>query len=119
MRSMFLADGEKHVRDALRLMLEHQADFVIVGEAGDAEGLLAQVCQRPPDVILLDWNLPGIHHQRMIRTLQDHCPSTRLVVTSVKPEQEKIAREYKIDGFLSKQIPPESFLSALIEIAAN
>ena len=119
MKTIFLAEGEKHVREALRLMLEHQPNFSMAGEAATAESTLARVCTQPPDVILLDWNLPGIHHQRMIRTLQDHCPVTRLVITSVKPEQEKIVQEYKIDGFLSKQLPPESFMAALIEIISD
>ncbi len=30
MKTIFLAEGEKHVREALRLMLEHQPDFRIV-----------------------------------------------------------------------------------------
>ena len=76
MKSIFLAEVEKHVRSALRLQLELQPEFKITGEAGHAEALLAQVCQCPPDVILLDCNLPGIHPQRLIHTLRKHCPDT-------------------------------------------
>ena len=116
MLKIFLADREKHVREALRLIVEHQTDLVVVGEASHAESLLAQVCQQPPDVILLDWNLPGINPKRLIQTLHIYCPSTRVVATSVKPEQEKIIREYAIDGFLSKQLSPETFVATLINI---
>ena len=82
-KSVFLAEGEKHVREALCLLLEHQVDFVIAGEASHAESLLAQVCQAPPDVILLDWNLPGLHHQRLLAELREYCPATRILVISV------------------------------------
>jgi len=113
-KTIFLAEGEKHVREALRLMMEQRADVKIVGEARSVEGLLAQVCQHAPDAILLDWNLPGIHHQRLIHTLRECCPAARLVALSVKPEHEKAAGEYGMDGFISKQLPAESFMDSLI-----
>lgn len=119
MKTIFLADSEKHVRSALSLMLEHQGAFAIVGEANHAESLLAQVCQQPPDVILLDWNLPGLHPQRLLTTLRQYCPSTIILASSVRPEQEKTARELGIDAFLLKQLPPEQFFSELTSAINN
>ncbi|MBN1665867.1 MAG: response regulator transcription factor [Anaerolineales bacterium] len=116
MTTIFLAEGENHVRDALRLMIENQADLMTVGDAATAESLLAQVCQRPPDLILLDWNLPGLHPQRLMRTLRKYCVGTKVVATSVKPEKEKAAKEWGVDGFLLKQVPPEVFIEMLMII---
>lgn len=113
MKTVFLAEGEKHVLEALRLVLEQQARFEIVGEARSAESLLAHVCKLSPDVILLDWNLPGFHPQRLISTLRECCPSTKLAALSIKPEHEKLAHEFGMDGFISTQISPESFLASL------
>ena len=116
MKSIFLADGEKHVRSALRLQLELQTGFEISGEAGHSEALLAQVCLHPPDILLLDWGLPGLHPQRLIQTLRQHCPNTCILATSVKPEQEHTARAVGVDGFLSKQLAPDDFMAALQSI---
>lgn len=113
MKKLFLAEGETHVLDALRLLFEQQADYEVVGEARSAESLLACVCQMSPDAILLDWSLPGFHPQRSIPVLRGCCPAARLVALSVRPEHERIAREYGVDGFISKQLPPEAFLRAL------
>ena len=115
-KTIFLAEGEKHIREALHLMLEHQPNFEIAGEADTAESLLAQVCLQPPDLILLDWNLPGLHPQRLLPALRQYCPETIILATSVKPEQKKIIQEYKLDGFVSKQLPPEEFLTTIIKI---
>jgi len=112
-KTVFLAEGERHVLDALRLLLEQQADYDILGEARSAESLLAHACKLAPDAILLDWKLPGFHPQRLIRTLREYCPASKLVVLSAKPEDEKAAKEYGLDGFLSKQLPPESLLASL------
>lgn len=112
-KTIFLAESERHVLDALRLLLEQQADFEMVGEARSAEGLLAHACRISPDLILLDWNLPGFHPPRLIPALRECCPAAVLVALSVKPEHEKSAREYGLDGFISKQLPPEAFLDSL------
>ena len=118
MKTIFLAEGEKHVLAALHLMLEHQSDFAIVGEASTAENMLAKVCQRPPDVILLDWNIPGLHPQRLLNALWQCCPDSLILATSVKPEQENIAMQLGVDAFLLKQLSPEQFITAL-KIAVN
>lgn len=119
MKTIFLAEGQKHVNVALRLLIETQPGMRVVGEANDAEAFLAEVCAHPPDATLLDWHLPGIHHQRLVRTLRDHCPAMQIVVTSVRPEHEKAALAWGLDGFLSKQLPPESFIGRLAEILSH
>ena len=113
MKTIFLAEGERHVLDALRLLLEEQADLKISGEAQSAEVLLAKACINPPDTILLDWNLPGIHHRRIIHTLRECCPDTKIVAMSVKPEHEGVAQEYGLVGFISKQISAAAFTTLL------
>lgn len=119
MKTIFLAEGEKHVLESLSIWMEQQADIKIAGEARSAETLLAQVCQHAVDVILLDWNLPGIHHQRLIRTLRECCPAAKLVALSVKPEDERSAKEYGMDGFISKQLSAELFMASLHSILST
>ncbi|TFG73179.1 MAG: response regulator transcription factor [Anaerolineales bacterium] len=111
--TIFLADGEKNIREALSLILAHRADFVVVGEASTTESLLAQVCQNPPEAILLDWSLPGFHPQRLLTALRQCCPETIIMVTSVQPEQENLAVKFGFDGFLLKQLLPDEFLDSL------
>lgn len=115
MKTIFLADNEGHVRRALRLVLEQEADLEVIGESEHAEGLLAQVCQNPPDLILLDYSLPGANHIRLFKTIRQHCRDTRLVIMSVKPEYEHITQKLGVDGFISKQLPPEEFIKRITE----
>lgn len=116
MKKIFIAEGETHVRQALRLLLEQQGGYQIIGEARSAESLLAQVCRQEPDVILVDWTIPGFHPHRLIHTLHECCPTALLVALSVKPEHEKKASEYQLDGFISKQLPAELFMQSLKSI---
>lgn len=119
MKTIFLAESERHVLAALRLLIEQETGIRIVGEARTAESLLAQVCQQAPDLILLDWSLPGLHPQRLIRTLRECCPGAQVAALSVKPEDEKAVREYGLEGFLSKQLSAESFMELLNDILSG
>ena len=114
MKTIFITEGETHVREALRLLLEHQPDFEIVGQASTPESTLAQVCQHPPDVLLLDWNLPGLHPQQLLAALHQCCPNTLILATSVKPEHKSSAAKFNVNAFLLKQLPPDQFISELI-----
>jgi DNA-binding NarL/FixJ family response regulator len=119
MKKVFIAETEKHVLRALLLLLDEQNELVITGNARSAESLLAQVCKQSPDAILLDWNLPGLHPQRLVRTLRECCPATKLIAISVKPEHENAAKEYALDGFISKQLAAESFIVSLKHILSG
>ena len=116
MKKVFIAETEKHVLRALLWLLDEQDELVITGGARTAESLLAQVCKQPPDVILMDWNLPSLHPQRLIHTLREYCPDAKLIAISVKPEHENDAKEYELDGFISKQLSAESFIVSLNHI---
>lgn len=111
-RQIFLADDDLSVRYALRLLLE-QAGYFVVGEASDAEGLLAQVCVSPPDLVLLDWELPGLRASRLLPTLRNYCHETKVVAISARPEARQIALALGVDAFISKGNPSDELLAVL------
>jgi two-component system response regulator DesR len=116
MKTIFLAESENHVREALCLMFDHKSEFSIVGEASTPESTLAQVCQQPPDIVLLDWTLPGLHPQRLLAAMKQCCTQMLIIATSVRPELERAALDMGADGFLLKQLPPDQYFISLSEI---
>ena len=56
---ILLADDNRDSRSALALLLGTRLDASIVGEATTMEALLKQAAVTHPDVVLLDWELPG------------------------------------------------------------
>ncbi len=57
---ILLADNQPRVRLGLRVLLERQPGFKVVGEAVNAEELLARMEAGRPDLVLLGWELPGL-----------------------------------------------------------
>lgn len=75
-----IADDHPLFRDGLRTLLESDARFAVVGEAGDAQAAVEAVRQHNPDVLLLDLAMPGSSGLEALRTLAADPPETRTIV---------------------------------------
>lgn len=113
---VILADDQAKVRSALRLLLEHQPDVKILGEAVDTTGLLDWVTAMCPDLVLLDWELPGLPAATLLPLLHDYCPALRVIALSVQPESRQAALDAGADAFVCKGDPPEQLLIAMHEV---
>jgi len=106
-----LADDQAEVRSALRLLLEQEPGMDVVGEAAGVQELLALVAQ--PDLVLLDWELPGPPAIALLPALRSRYPHVRVIALSGRPEARQEALEAGIDAFVSKGDPPEHLLTVL------
>jgi DNA-binding NarL/FixJ family response regulator len=55
---LLLVDDQAMFREGLRLILGQQADFEIVGEAGDGIEAVDSTLRLAPDVVLMDLRMP-------------------------------------------------------------
>jgi DNA-binding NarL/FixJ family response regulator len=109
--NVLLADDQMAVRSALRLLLEQEPDFQVVGEAADATGVLLAVTEKAPDMVLLDWELPGLPAGQLLRLLRYERPSLKIIAMSSKPEAYLAALEAQVHAFVSKSDPPACVLA--------
>jgi len=81
--TIVLADDHQVVRQGLRLLLEGESGFTVVGEAAD--GLQAiDLCERlQPKVLVLDLVLPGLGGLDVTRRCRQRAPKTRVVILSM------------------------------------
>jgi len=112
---ILLADDQRKVRSALHLLLEQQADLSVVGEAADAETLLLSAEVIDPDLLLLDWELPGQQQIDLLPGLRKCCPNLAVIALSGQPEARQAALTAGADAFVSKGDPPERLLAAVID----
>lgn len=114
---VLLADDEQKVLSAIRLLLEQDRQMTIVGEAVDAGELMIQLQSRCPDVLLLDWELPGLSTSRFWDEIRVCCPGLVIVALSGRAEARRNALAAGADLFVSKAEPPDRLLSALATCA--
>ena len=110
---ILLADDNRASCSALALLLETRLGAAIVGEASNMECLLEQAAATHPDVVLLDWELPGKPETDRIHVLRSVSPGVRVIVISARPEAAFQARE--ADAFVNQFNPPEYILAVLKE----
>jgi len=110
---ILLADSQPKVRFALRVLLEHQAEFEIVGEIEDDKELLALTEAISPDLVLLHWRLNGSVAADVLPELRAVCPGLRVIVLSARPEAQEAALAAGADAFVSKVDPPERLMAAI------
>ncbi|HID53185.1 MAG TPA: response regulator transcription factor [Anaerolineae bacterium] len=110
---VLLANTRQKVRSALRLLLAQKPEFQVVGEAADATGVLLAVERKQPDLLLLDWGLPGLPSDYLLRLLRRERPSLKIIALSSRPEVQQLALAAGADSFINKNEPPERALAAL------
>jgi DNA-binding NarL/FixJ family response regulator len=110
---ILLADDQAQVLSALRLLLEQESAIIVVGETGKAQDLLSQAELSQPDLVLLDWELPGSLAADLLSALRACCVQVKIVALSVRPEARREALAAGIDAFVSKGDPPEYLLTAV------
>jgi DNA-binding NarL/FixJ family response regulator len=110
---VLLADSQSRVRFALSSLLEEQSGLMVVGEATDCKELLAQAEAACPDLVLIDWDLPGMATVDLLCALQKMCPGLHMIALSSRPEVEQEALATGVQAFVSKAGPPEPLLAAI------
>ena len=110
---VLIADDQPEVCSAVRLLLAHQPDVVVVGEARDLAQALVLSAQQNPDLVLLDWELPGQEDAGALESLRALDPGVVVIALSGQPQAQRAALSAGVDGFVSKGDPPERLLAAI------
>jgi DNA-binding NarL/FixJ family response regulator len=115
---VLLADDQEHVRSALRLVIDQEPDFKIIGEVTHPDQLLTTIQESQPNLLLLDWNLVPSQKSIFLKTLNTNFPHVYVIVMSscILSEQEALAAG--ANSFVSKVEPVERFISSLKNLVA-
>jgi DNA-binding NarL/FixJ family response regulator len=110
---VLLADDQAHIRSALQMLLKREQGMAVVGEVSEARELVDQIGTTHPDLVLLDWELPGLPTIGSLFGLHRICPNILVIALSGRPEARQEALAAGADAFVSKADPPEQLLAAL------
>jgi DNA-binding NarL/FixJ family response regulator len=110
---VIIADDQPDVRSALRLMLEEKPGISVISEVRNSHQLLMQVSSGCPDLVLLDWELPGTRSRDLLTALRSICPGISVIALSSRPQIRQLALNSGANKFICKSDPPELLLTAL------
>ena len=117
---LLLVDDQAMFREGLRLILAQQADFEIVGEAGDGLAALEAMRRTYPDVVLMDLRMPNLGGVEATRRIKADAPGIKVIVLTTFEEDEEVfsALRAGASGFLLKDSSSEKLCEA-IRLAAR
>jgi DNA-binding NarL/FixJ family response regulator len=119
-----LAEDDVLLREGLASLLE-RSGFQVVGQAGDATGLLELVAQHHPNLVVVDIRMPPTHTAEGLdaaRQIRQRHPQTAILVLSAHIEvdhaMELLASGRGVGYLLKSRITDlEEFLDTLARIA--
>ena len=116
---VLVVDDAEDLRLVVRLTLERDAGFAVVGEAGDGDEAVRAAEALQPDIVLLDLDMPGAGGLEVLPALRAAAPQAQVVILSGLPRAsvEDRARAAGAVGFLEKGIPVRRLVDELVVVA--
>jgi NarL family two-component system response regulator YdfI len=112
---VLIADDHEVVRDGLKLILETEPDFVVVGEAADGRAALRLVRELGPDVVLMDLRMPGLDGLAAMDLIRAERPAAAIVILTTYDEDDLMARGLQAGarGYLLKDTTRQALFDTL------
>ena len=114
-----LADDHHLIREGLRLVLQAEPGFEIIGEAADHASAVDLVVTEHPDVLLLDLTFPEGDAIPLLRTLRAREPELRVIVLTMHSDPETVRQALAAGaaGYLVKGARSRELIEAIRAVA--
>jgi len=118
---LLIVDDHALIREGLRKVFQREADIEVIGEARDGAEAVAQVRELAPDVVILDFNMPGRSGLEALQQIRAFKPQLAVLMLSMMPEREAAVRIFKAgaSGFVSKESAAEEIVAAVRRVAVG
>jgi DNA-binding NarL/FixJ family response regulator len=118
---ILLVDDHAVLRAGLRALLEAEAGFLVVGEAGTGEEGVMKAKQLLPDVVVMDLSMPGAGGLEAVREISGLGKEIRTLVLTMHGEEEHLlpVLEAGGSGYVNKRSADEELIEAIKTVAAG
>ena len=116
---IIIADDHAVLRSGLKALLHCYPEFEVIGEAGNGQEAVDLVCEKEPDILLLDLSMPdmsGVECIKEIRSRKLSCPI--LVLTMY--DDEEFVKEVMCsgaNGYVLKRSADTELMAAIKRIS--
>jgi DNA-binding NarL/FixJ family response regulator len=117
--TVLISDDHNIVRAGLRLLLEAEADILVVGEGTNGQEAVQETKRLRPNVVLLDLAMPLLNGLEAARQIIKEVPATKVLVLSAYSDDKHVrpAVQAGVSGYLVKETAAEDLVRAIREIS--
>jgi len=103
--SVLIVEDHTIVREGLCVLLGHETDIKVVGEASDGRKALTLVMELKPDVVLMDIAMPELNGLEAARQILNEFPNIRIIILTAHSDDIYVNRavDCGAKGYLLKQ----------------
>jgi DNA-binding NarL/FixJ family response regulator len=117
---ILLVEDNEVFRDALELLLGMRADVEIVASVGDGAAAVAAAVEHRPDVVLMDYRLPGVDGIQATTQVLEAVPEVAVVALTASADAAE--REALVEAgavaCLTKDQELEEIVATILDAAA-
>ena len=115
---VLIVDDHPVFRQGLCDVLETDELITVIGEAADGEVAIEMVQENPPDVILMDINLPTINGLQVTRQITALYPDVKVIMITGYDDAEQVFHAIRAgaSAYCPKDITPESLVSIVSDV---
>ena len=116
--TVVLAEDHKVVREGFRMLLEHEEDMVVVGEAETGRQAVQLTKKLRPDVVEMDIAMPLLNGLEATRQIRKLSPAIKVLVLSAHSDEAYVEEVLALgaSGFLLKQTSSHVLAEAIREV---
>jgi DNA-binding NarL/FixJ family response regulator len=112
---VLVADDHPVFRYGMRALLSAEPDTEPVGEATDGQEAVARALELRPDVILMDFDMPGMNGIEATRQILEASPHTSILMVTMSEDDESVVAAVRAGarGYVLKDAEGEETLRAI------
>jgi len=117
MKTIVLADDHEIMREGLRLLLEKESDFRVIGEAGEGLQAVRLAESHRPDVLVVDMVMSGLNGIEVTRRVRKCSPETKVVILSMYGTEGYVVEALRagVLGYVLKEASGKELVHAVRE----
>ncbi len=118
---VFIVDDHPIVRRGLADLINDEPDLVVCGQAADAREAMQQIRANPPDIVVCDLTLAGLHGLDLIKRIVAFDSNIKVLVSSMHDESVYAERVLHAGGlgYVNKQETVEKLIDAIHDVASG
>jgi DNA-binding NarL/FixJ family response regulator len=118
---ILLADDHSILKEGLKLLLQREPDFSVVGEASNGHEALDAARNLHPNVVIMDLSMPELNGIEATRMIHEAIPETRIIVLSAYSDRNRILEALRsgASGYVLKSAACEELVAAVRKVLAG